>query len=558
MMSNVANMLANENDYIDTFAQDLIFIIQMVFIGIGALVLPFAIYLGFQMAYAADEGKRRETKKRLINILVSLLIIILLQGLLAVISMFVTFTPGEDVHGGWRVANQNFIIEETQTLRILRGNVDMINLTERHYAHIIVEGERHNELSPALQPMYGPTWASLRRAAVVPFPDPQDPERVLSREFQMMTHRGQLTNTAPRVQGQLSINIWRESDNTTIVDGEERRIMVHVRSFTHTFNSVARGVNIPDEGDGTVWGGGAWPGQNGITVPDLDFVAPVQLASRSTMMGIPGAQVRQSTGAGIDRPPVLPIRLPLISSDFGWRTHNGGEFHPGIDINRSSHLSGDGVFAISRGTVLSAGWSNSMGWFVALEHTPHLRSIYMHLDHGPRTHLGMSTANSWGDPAGRGTSIAPFIQAGASIGAGARIGTIGNTGASTGPHLHFELFRTGNGTSPAQRVGSIDPLSLVYRDWRYFVRDTTPPPEGGSPWDPPQPIPTQALNTTSTLAVTLLPPLHKPRRICMEEQAQSHVGRIFEYVYQGIGCDYCEFVIYCKTAESPYHRIPPD
>jgi murein DD-endopeptidase MepM/ murein hydrolase activator NlpD len=80
------------------------------------------------------------------------------------------------------------------------------------------------------------------------------------------------------------------------------------------------------------------------------------------------------------------------------------------------------------GRVVFAGW-DSYGWgnFVVIEHRFGLRSLYAHL----------STIE---------------VSRGQSVGAGQRLGRVGSTGRSTGPHLHFELLLRG---------ANIDPLTAL-------------------------------------------------------------------------------------------------
>jgi len=87
------------------FAGQLFMVLQWVFIGVAAVIVPFAIYLGFRLANATDEGKRREAKVRMLNVVATFFIILIL----AIIMMTQTFgmrigdgpghTPDDD---SWR------------------------------------------------------------------------------------------------------------------------------------------------------------------------------------------------------------------------------------------------------------------------------------------------------------------------------------------------------------------------------------------------------------------------------------------------------------------------
>ncbi len=86
--------------------------------------------------------------------------------------------------------------------------------------------------------------------------------------------------------------------------------------------------------------------------------------------------------------------------------------HPGIDI---AGAEGNAIFATDSGVVVYAGWSQyGYGNLLVLDHGNGWQSAYAH----------MSTLN---------------VGCGQSVVQGAVIGAVGNTGNSTGPHLHFEL-----------------------------------------------------------------------------------------------------------------------
>jgi hypothetical protein len=129
----------------------------------------------------------------------------------------------------------------------------------------------------------------------------------------------------------------------------------------------------------------------------------------------------------------------VISSGFGWRLdptivrESGGnvykqEFHGGIDIvsgNQNSVL-GDSVFSATDGRVVSAGFENGgFGNSVVVEYvSPNSKTTY-------RIYYNHLSSIS--------------VSAGSVVKAGDKIGEAGNTGRSTGPHLHFEVVKDENG-----------------------------------------------------------------------------------------------------------------
>ena len=142
-------------------------------------------------------------------------------------------------------------------------------------------------------------------------------------------------------------------------------------------------------------------------------------------LGADGLAGRATLSALRRRPAGSPLRFlaPIGGSPtdrFGTR---GDRMHTGIDYPAAA---GTGVVAAGRGCVQSAGFdSGGYGNLVVIAHRAGMTSWYAHL-----------------------ATIA--VDPGECVVAGTPIGTVGSTGNSTGPHLHFELRLRG---------AAIDPLS---------------------------------------------------------------------------------------------------
>ncbi|MDP3174737.1 MAG: M23 family metallopeptidase [Phenylobacterium sp.] len=111
-----------------------------------------------------------------------------------------------------------------------------------------------------------------------------------------------------------------------------------------------------------------------------------------------------------------PVPGRAINSPFGLRKlpwEEGGRLHEGVDIAAEP---GEAVLAAADGVVTRAGSDGGYGRFVEVRHAEGLTTLYAHL----------------------GAIDAAAIP-GAAVKSGVRIGAIGNSGSSTGPHLHFEL-----------------------------------------------------------------------------------------------------------------------
>ena len=112
-----------------------------------------------------------------------------------------------------------------------------------------------------------------------------------------------------------------------------------------------------------------------------------------------------------------------ISSQYGYRTHpisGTRKLHKGLDIAASS---GNPVLAAASGTVVKSYFSSSYGNYVVISHGGGLMTAYAHMTRR-------------------------LVSAGQTVAAGQQVGTVGSTGNSTGPHLHFEVYVGGSTTNP--------------------------------------------------------------------------------------------------------------
>ncbi len=127
----------------------------------------------------------------------------------------------------------------------------------------------------------------------------------------------------------------------------------------------------------------------------------------------------------------FPIANPApghpVSSRYGVRRDpivGAPAFHAGMDFRAPT---GTPVRATAPGTVVSAGWHGGYGRMVEIEHADGLTTRYAHL-----SRIRVSV----------GQKVEP----------GSKIGDVGSTGRSTGPHLHYEIRKGGD---------AIDPLRLI-------------------------------------------------------------------------------------------------
>jgi murein DD-endopeptidase MepM/ murein hydrolase activator NlpD len=114
-----------------------------------------------------------------------------------------------------------------------------------------------------------------------------------------------------------------------------------------------------------------------------------------------------------------------ISSSYGYRNHpvhDEKKLHTGVDI---SSPPGSGVKATADGIVSFAGWTENSGIVVVAEHGHGFSTAYAH-------------------------NRKALVRVGQRIVRGDVIAMSGSTGVSTGPHVHYEIWKNGRHTNPAE------------------------------------------------------------------------------------------------------------
>ena len=120
---------------------------------------------------------------------------------------------------------------------------------------------------------------------------------------------------------------------------------------------------------------------------------------------------------------IKPISGGRLSSNFGRRkspTKGASSYHKGVDW---SVPTGTAVFASCGGPVARAGWGSGYGYCVYINHEDGRQTRYGHLSK-------------------------VLVKVGQTVKQGERIALSGNTGVSTGPHLHFEILINGSQVNP--------------------------------------------------------------------------------------------------------------
>lgn len=153
----------------------------------------------------------------------------------------------------------------------------------------------------------------------------------------------------------------------------------------------------------------------------------------------------ESVRKALLRTPVDSVR---ITSGFGMRVHpllGYSRMHKGVDFGAGY---GAPIYAAGSGVVEEAGWHTGFGRYIRIRHNDKISTAYGHM-------------SGFGRGITKGTRVAQ----------GQVIGFVGSTGASTGPHLHYEVLvnnvqvnpMTVNVTTASALSG---PQLTAFQDWR--------------------------------------------------------------------------------------------
>ena len=122
-------------------------------------------------------------------------------------------------------------------------------------------------------------------------------------------------------------------------------------------------------------------------------------------------------------PTILPTSQLRVTSEFGMRRDPFTRrltFHAGIDLGGKV---GDPVYAAADGKVIESSRDRTQGNYIVIDHGRGIKTRYLHLS---KRH----------------------VDAGDYVEKGQRIGDLGSTGRSTGPHLHYEVIVNGKPVDP--------------------------------------------------------------------------------------------------------------
>ncbi len=198
--------------------------------------------------------------------------------------------------------------------------------------------------------------------------------------------------------------------------------------------AIANNARIHSSGSGSsqALSGGSSSGvssgiSSGYMPPPTGYSTQALIPSSQPALQLPIGQLLGKTDLNL----ILPLTLPAeITSAFGWRTHpitGDARFHRGIDLGAAY---GSPVVAAKSGRIYLADLYGGYGLTVIVQHNAMQQTLYAHMSQ-------------------------LFVKPGEWVRQGQLIGQVGSTGASTGPHLHFEFLQ-----QTAQGWSALDPAAV--------------------------------------------------------------------------------------------------
>ena len=170
-----------------------------------------------------------------------------------------------------------------------------------------------------------------------------------------------------------------------------------------------------------------------------------QLENKNDMLGVLESQLFEQAVKKKLMPTMLPVRAPFNASGFGKRVDPfTGQIamHEGIDFLADA---GSSIVAAAGGVVVFAGFHPQYGYVIDVDHGNDLVTRYAHCSK-------------------------LYVKEGDVVARGRKIGEVGSTGRSTGPHLHFEVRFRG----AAQMVSRSPTVSSGFEGDSSQIKSATP------------------------------------------------------------------------------------
>jgi len=230
-------------------------------------------------------------------------------------------------------------------------------------------------------------------------------------------------DTPLRIQGRVGSSLYRSARAAGV---PARAVQAYIRALASRL-SVSRDVHSNDRFDFIIEHRRAETGE--VEVGKLLY-AGLDQGKRQTrlMQWTAGGKADWFEASGVGETKGVmkrPVAGGRLTSIFGMRRHpllGYSRMHKGMDIGVAY---GTPIVAATDGTVKFAGWHGGHGKYVMINHGGGLATGYAHM-----------------------SRIA--AKPGQHVSQGQVIGYVGSTGMSTGPHLHYEVYRNGVAINPAK------------------------------------------------------------------------------------------------------------
>lgn len=247
-------------------------------------------------------------------------------------------------------------------------------------------------------------------------------------------------NTPLRIQGRVGSSLYRSARGA---GAPAKAVEAYLRALGSRM-SVNRGIGADDRFDIIVAQRRAETGE--VEIGELLY-AGLDQGKRKTQLLKWTAGGRsewfEASGVGQQRGAFMrPVAGGRLTSSFGMRRHpllGYSRFHKGVDFGAPT---GTPIVAAADGVVSFAGWHGGHGKYVKLTHSGGLGTGYGHM-----------------------SRIA--VRSGERVTQGEIIGYVGSTGLSTGPHLHYEVYKGGAAVNPTS-VSFVTQATLAGAELRRF------------------------------------------------------------------------------------------
>lgn len=249
----------------------------------------------------------------------------------------------------------------------------------------------------------------------------------------------------------MSASTWRQKAAELQVENEYLRTKVdRIQSDLATASQKIRTLAVKEDRLRQMFGLADVPegvrelGVGGVEVPAVGQIPEYQkqimalelnLAQLHRMVELETDTWADAETSLLDRKARL-LRTPTLMPTDGWLSRGFGyqtdpfsgqrAFHAGVDIACNK---GTEIIAPADGTVEYAGWKEGLGIMVKIDHGYGYATIF--------GHMSRNIART-GDRVRRGDAV----------------GEVGSTGHSTGPHLHYEVWKDGRAQNPMQYIKS--------------------------------------------------------------------------------------------------------